>query len=261
MPDIGATLREARMRAHIDLSEIEAQTKIRAKYLRALENEEWDLLPGPTYVKSFLRTYAQALGLDSKVLLEEYRASHERLSESDLQPIVPPSRRNRNRERQIPTRLSSGGFIAAVVVLLLVIGLIAFGLLSGGGGSNTPVNTTAAHTTVVTTHHHHHGTTHPAAPAHSDIVSLQVQPTAQVWVCLVGRGNRHLINGVILTPGSQPTTTYRSSHFLLTLGNSSVTLKVNGQSETVPPSSQPTSYSITAAGRQPLTSGQLPVCA
>src|SRR5580692_8447420 len=77
MPEIGATLREARMRERIDVSEIEAKTKIRAKYLRALENEEWDLLPGPTFVKSFLRTYAQALGLDDKALLEEYRLSYE----------------------------------------------------------------------------------------------------------------------------------------------------------------------------------------
>ena len=63
------------MRARIDVSEIEAKTKIRAKYLRALENEEWGLLPGPTFVKSFLRTYAQALGLDGKALVEEYRCS------------------------------------------------------------------------------------------------------------------------------------------------------------------------------------------
>src|SRR5881392_3634341 len=77
MPDIGTTLREARMRARIDVSEIEAQTKIRAKYLRALENEEWSLLPGPTFVKSFLRTYAAALGLDGKALVEEYRLSQE----------------------------------------------------------------------------------------------------------------------------------------------------------------------------------------
>jgi len=66
MPEIGETLRDARMRARIDVSEIEAKTKIRAKYLRALENEEWGLLPGPTFVKSFLRTYAQALDLDGK---------------------------------------------------------------------------------------------------------------------------------------------------------------------------------------------------
>ena len=66
MAEIGSTLREARMRARIDISEIEAQTKIRAKYLRAIENEEWGLLPGPTFVKSFLRTYAEALGLDGR---------------------------------------------------------------------------------------------------------------------------------------------------------------------------------------------------
>src|SRR5439155_13133190 len=93
MPEIGATLRDARMRQHIDISEIEARTKIRAKYLRALENEEWDLLPGPTYVKSFLRTYAEALGLDARMVLEEYKLRHERLSDIELQPIVPPGRR------------------------------------------------------------------------------------------------------------------------------------------------------------------------
>src|SRR5271166_6337835 len=99
MPEIGETLRDARMRARIDVSEIEAKTKIRAKYLRALENEEWGLLPGPTFVKSFLRTYAEALDLDAKALVEEYRRHHERPSEAMLEPIVstPQSKRPRNR--------------------------------------------------------------------------------------------------------------------------------------------------------------------
>src|SRR6184192_3736136 len=97
MPEIGESLREARMRAHIDVSEIEAKTKIRAKYLRALENEEWSLLPGSTFVKSFLRTYAQALGLDGKALVEQYRQSHARPSEALLEPISPPSQRGRAR--------------------------------------------------------------------------------------------------------------------------------------------------------------------
>ena len=47
MPEIGETLREARMRRRIDMAEVESATKIRAKYLRALESEEWELLPGP----------------------------------------------------------------------------------------------------------------------------------------------------------------------------------------------------------------------
>ena len=61
------------MRARIDISEVEARTKIRAKYLRAIENEEWDLLPGPVYVKSFLRTYGDFLGLDSRMLVDEFK--------------------------------------------------------------------------------------------------------------------------------------------------------------------------------------------
>src|SRR5215207_11384121 len=99
MAEIGATLREARMRQRIDITDMEVRTKIRAKYLRALENEEWDLLPGPTYVRSFLRTYADALGLDSRALVEEYKLRHERLSDVELQPISPRGARERARER------------------------------------------------------------------------------------------------------------------------------------------------------------------
>ena len=89
MPEIGETLREARMRRRIDMTEVEAATKIRAKYLRALENEEWDLLPGPTFVKTFLRTYAEYLELDPRMLVEEYRQRYERPSTQDLTPFGP----------------------------------------------------------------------------------------------------------------------------------------------------------------------------
>src|SRR3981189_431846 len=95
MPEIGATLREARMRARIDVSEIEAQTKIRAKYLRALENEEWGLLPGPTFVKSFLRTYAQALDLDGRALVGEDRRGALRSDRLDATARAPAGPRVR----------------------------------------------------------------------------------------------------------------------------------------------------------------------
>ena len=87
MPEIGETLRETRMRRRIDMTEVEAATKIRAKYLRALENEEWDLLPGPTFVKTFLRTYAEYLDLDPRLLVEEYRQRFERPATQDLTPF------------------------------------------------------------------------------------------------------------------------------------------------------------------------------
>src|ERR1700752_4927708 len=111
MTDIGATLREARMRARIDVSEIEATTKIRAKYLRALENEEWGLLPGPTFVKSFLRTYAQALGLDGRSLVGEPRRPPEPPNDALLEPIVATPQRNR---RRVPSGGSSRGYTIAV---------------------------------------------------------------------------------------------------------------------------------------------------
>src|SRR4051794_37562789 len=98
MTDIGSTLQEARMRARIDISEVESATKIRAKYLRAIENEEWEMLPGPTFVKSFLRTYAEYLGIDGRLLVEEYKLRHEPLpDQNELQPIAPPRAHRRLR--------------------------------------------------------------------------------------------------------------------------------------------------------------------
>src|SRR3954465_7312325 len=98
VPEIGETLREARMRRRIDMAEVETATKIRAKYLRALENEEWDLLPGPTFVKTFLRTYADYLELDSKLLVEEYEQRYERPAAHDMLPFA-ASRAGRRQRR------------------------------------------------------------------------------------------------------------------------------------------------------------------
>ena len=99
MATIGETLREARMRQRLDIADVEASTKIRAKYLRALENEEFSMLPGPTFVKTFLRTYSEALGLDPHLLVEEYRATYEGGDEPEaLRPLGPPgSPRERRR--------------------------------------------------------------------------------------------------------------------------------------------------------------------
>jgi cytoskeletal protein RodZ len=74
MFEIGNTLREARLRRRLDLSRCESDTKIRSKYLRAMEEEQFDLLPGRTYVRGFLRTYAEYLGLDWQLVLDEYES-------------------------------------------------------------------------------------------------------------------------------------------------------------------------------------------
>jgi len=261
MAEIGATLRAARMSARIDVSEIEAQTKIRAKYLRALENEEWDLLPGPTFVRSFLRTYAQALGLDAKALVEEYRLNYERPSEGALEPIVstPSASPTRGRGPARPSR----GYMALVGVVVVVIVLLVIGLLSEGGGGSSPT----ASTTATQTHHKHTGThgrpaghtTHPVGPT-TRVVALSLRPSAAIYVCLIDNDDGHkLIPGLELQPGTS-TQTFHAKHFTITLGNSSVTMFVDGIPRTVAPSSAAIGYSITKTGRQRLKSGQLPTC-
>jgi cytoskeletal protein RodZ len=81
MFEIGNSLREARLRQGLDFPEIEQATKIRPKYLRALEDEQFDILPGQTYVKGFLRTYAEYLGLDGQLYVDEYNSRYVHVDE------------------------------------------------------------------------------------------------------------------------------------------------------------------------------------
>lgn len=269
MAEIGETLRDARMRARIDVSEIEAKTKIRAKYLRALENEEWGLLPGPTFVKSFLRTYAQALGLDGKALVEEYRLRFEDPSESALEPIVASPQRSRGRQGAGRGGGSSGpsrGYLAIVGVVLVVIVLLIVGLATNGGGSSSKSTTeqrglsSSSRQKKAAKHSSAHGSV-TARRQHSSIVALSLRPTATVYVCLIGDNGRKVIPGEELHAGTK-TPTYHAHRFTITLGNSEVTMYVDGQARTVPPSSRAIGYSIGSDGhRKRLASGSLPTCA
>jgi cytoskeleton protein RodZ len=289
MLEIGTTLREARMRARIDVSEIEEQTKIRAKYLRALENEEWGLLPGPAYAKSFLRAYAHALGLDGRPLVEEYKERFEHPAESDWgehhQPIPYVPRRGRmpGRPRMPapgPSRsrayVIAGGFLC-IVVALLVIGLLNGSSSSSSGGSGR----SSARSRPRAADRAHRGPRRAGAgsraaaggagsgatgataagSAAAGTVTLTLRPTARIWVCLIGDGHRKLIPGTILLPEQEKPLTYRAHQFTLNLGDNNVEMTLNGRRQQVPASSQAIGYSISAAGLKPLAPGQLPTCA
>jgi cytoskeleton protein RodZ len=271
MPEIGATLREARMRERIDVSEIEAKTKIRAKYLRALENEEWDLLPGPTFVKSFLRTYAQALGLDDKALLEEYKLQYEHRGEAAefIQQPTGASRRTRARGQTSAPRRPGGvprggpsrGYVIAVAIVGLLIVLLVVGLLTGGGSSSPPASTQARQPSRgVSSGAGTAGHRHVQAVTRANLASLKLEPTAEVYVCLIGDGGRKRIPGVILKPGVTTEPEYHARRFLLTLGNNAVTLIVNGRSRAVPASSGAIGYAITRTGIRSLASAEQPTC-
>ena len=109
MAGIGATLREARERANLDIMDFEVRTKIRAKYLRALEDEEWSLLPGYTFTKGFLRTYADMLGLDGRALVDEFKRQYRDPSELEAPPLSPAGRRD---ERAAASASAAGGAAA-----------------------------------------------------------------------------------------------------------------------------------------------------
>jgi cytoskeleton protein RodZ len=272
MPEIGETLRDARMRARIDVSEIEAKTKIRAKYLRALENEEWGLLPGPTFVKSFLRTYAEALGLDGKALVEEYRLQNEHPSDAALEPIV--SRPDRGRGRSSGGRGGGGrssnasggpsrGYIALVGVVVLLIVLLIVGLVGKGGGSKSSSQSASGPSSKTTqkTGKAHSGK-HPAgtgASSRKSVVALSLHATGPVYVCLIDDKGRKRIDGEELQAGTK-TSTYHAHRFLIALGNSSVKMFVDGHEREVPASSQAIGYAVTTEGRKRLKLGSLPTC-
>lgn len=264
MPEIGATLREARMRARIDISEIEAETKIRAKYLRALENEEWDLLPGPTYVKSFLRSYADALGLDAKRLVEEYKARHERLSDVELQPISPHPGRER---RRAPGPIVPRGAVVGAVVVALIVALYALGR-GGDDGEPAPQGNTVEQPAsepagddggARAEEAEAEAEPEPERPTRPESVRLQLAATGPVYVCLMG-GDRTLVDGATLSAGEE-TEVFRSRRFRMVLGNNNVTLRINGQGRTVAASDSAIGLEITPRrGRQPLGEDELPDC-
>jgi cytoskeletal protein RodZ len=257
MPEVGATLRETRMRQRIDITELEVQTKIRAKYLRALENEEWDLLPGPTYVKSFLRTYGDALGLDGKLLVEEYKLRHEPMETGELHPIRPPSQRDRERSRRRERRgLPRGALVGALLVLILA-ALFALGQMADDGGDTATNVVTAPEETETQPREREPS----ATPTARRDVRLAVVPTAPVWVCLENARGRALIAGEEISPDT-PRRTYRSRRFRVTLGNGSVGLRVNGKTLDVPEVAEPIGYEISRTGkRRRLPPDERPTCA
>jgi cytoskeleton protein RodZ len=249
MPEIGETLREARMRRRIDMTEVESATKIRGKYLRALENEEWDLLPGPTFVKTFLRTYAEYLGLDARLLVEEYRQRFERPSSHELTPFRRPSRRPRRR---------LGALVGPGVVLLggLVLLLAVFYVLGtwgddddGGVPARVEPTATPDATAGAGDGDEGGGAGSRKRERPPRRVRLQLVATGPVYVCLVDARGRQLIDEETLQAGAR-TRVYRGRRFRTNFGNANVQMRVNGRLYDVAPSADPVGYELRP-GRRP----------
>ena len=141
------SLREARLKRNLTPADVQKAIRIRDRYLQALEEERWELLPGDAYVKGFLRTYADYLGLDGNLYVDEYNNRFARPEEVQLVP--------QRFERR--TRVGGVGFLrplVAIAIIVAIVAAVAAWQLSGSsgdkqGGSPPPTTTpttTASHT-------------------------------------------------------------------------------------------------------------------
>ena len=130
MFEIGNSLREARLRQGLDFPEIEQATKIRGKYLRALEEEQFEMLPAQTYVKGFLRSYADYLGLDGQLYVDEFNSRYVRGEfEDEQEPAYRP---------RVSGAGGGGGFQGKAVLLTVAViaGLTVFVFAAWMWGGN-----------------------------------------------------------------------------------------------------------------------------
>ena len=123
MFEIGNSLREARLRQGLDLARAEVDTKIRAKYLQALEDERFEVLPAETYVKGFLRTYGEYLGLDGQIYVDEFNSRFASAEE----PVVASTPKRRPRQRPSESSFVVVALAGIVAVAILVVAAFAFG--------------------------------------------------------------------------------------------------------------------------------------
>jgi cytoskeleton protein RodZ len=138
--EIGNSLREARVRQGLEYPQIELATKIRAKYIRALEEEHFGLLPAHTYVKGFLRTYAEFLGLDGQLYVDEFssRFTGDGIEDAPRR-VAPRVHQDRGIERKVLVLALAG--IATLTALVIVAWKF------GAGDSGTPSVVTQQHDT------------------------------------------------------------------------------------------------------------------
>ena len=121
---------------------------------------------------------------------------------------------------QLASRVATSWRWAIVGVLIV---LLVIGLLSGGGSPSPSANSAARKSPHTASGHAGAGRHHTRTVTHVGLASLKLEPTGEVYVCLIGDGERKRIPGLILTPGSTEPD-YHARRFVLTLGNDAVTL-------------------------------------
>lgn len=245
---IGATLRAVRNRRKIGLSQVEAATRIRARYLRAIEAEDWDVLPGDVYARSFIRTYASYLGLDGERLADEFRRrSSSPAGEGAARRELPVPTGRAAASRRLPRRALGVLVTLAVLALLIALGL------SGGEDGSVPAP--------VGGEERSNGRGAPAdVPVAESGVAIRLAATAEVWVCLLDARGTPLVDGQILEAGAEEGP-FRSGSFTVSFGNGEISMTIDGREAEIPATASPVGYAIDRDGTlEPLAEGERPEC-
>ena len=229
MFDIGSSLREARTRQGLDFPELEERTKIRPKYLRALEDERFDLLPAPTYVRGFLRSYAEALGLDGQPFVDEYTSRFAVEEDAPVRARRAPAPQLDRGGRE--SRIAVVALLAIAVVTALVIAAWRFG---GSTGQQVPGLTTPKQQPA------------PSSSPGSGSAKLTVSATrggSWMEVRMRSSAGRLLYSGTLERGQTQ---TFQGPRLVLALAQPArVTVQVNGRRVSLP---RGTTFVVSARG-------------
>ena len=235
---IGDTLSEARTRRGVDLDEVQAATGIRLRYLRAIEQEDWDGLPEEFYARSFIRKYAQFLDVDPEPLVEDYRRQRGTGGAGRRADLALRADHLATRRGAAPAAPAPGGLrlVGGAAVLVAIVAAIV--LLASGGGT-APEKAGAGRKRAAGAEGEDEGPQaeqappKPAGQGNGAVevaprpVTLTIEPTGEVWTCVLDAKGKPLVDGVTLAagkPGALPRASYTAA-----FGNGSVTVWVDGK--------------------------------
>jgi cytoskeleton protein RodZ len=276
---IGDTLSEARTRRGVDLDQVHAATGIRPRYLRAIEQEDWDALPEEFYARSFIRKYAAFLGVDPEPLVTDYRRQRGTSGGPGDAPTSPFARTTSRRAEALRRRRARQGVYAwlggaAVVVAIVVVVIL---LVSGGGGEGTKeasgggaagksgIGKEAAGGNKGANGKGGAGKSaangkEKAGGGSGSAVSLKIEPTAEVWACVLDAKGKPLVDGATLAAG-ETSGPFHSRSYTAAFGNGSIEVWIDGKRAKTPSTPSPMGFSVDRHGKlREIPEGERPSC-
>ncbi|MCE5287057.1 MAG: DUF4115 domain-containing protein [Pelosinus sp.] len=225
MQTVGELLRSEREKKGLSIKDIEIGTSIRSLYIKAIEENDFKVIPGEVYLKGFIRNYASYLGLDAQSVIEVYRQNQnqempEEAVEAEKKTSAGTRKAEERRERSA-SKNTGFGRIAAIFLIVIAAGA-AFWWLSTGQTPNQVKETTPAPTL--------------PAPSQPEKAAPQVQTktvvvtakfTANCWTLVMADG-KEVYQGTAKT--GENMTWEAEKNIVLKAGNASaIDLTYNGQ--------------------------------